>query len=94
MSYNLKFKEEAWKEWQKLDSTIKEVFKKKIRERLIEPKIESARLKGMTDCYKIKLRGLGYRLVYQVREMELVVSVIAVGKRDKSAVYKIAQKRF
>ncbi len=93
MSYNLKFKKEAWKEWQKLDSTVKEVFKKKIRERLIEPRIESSRLKGMTDCYKIKLRGLGYRLVYQVREMEFVVSVIAVGKRDKNQVYEIAQKR-
>ncbi len=93
MNYSLKFKEEALKEWQKLDQTIKEAFKKKLKERLINPKIASARLKGMSDCYKIKLRGIGYRLVYQVRENELVVSVIAVGKRDKNAVYKVALGR-
>ena len=93
MNYSLKFKVEALKEWQKLDQTIKDAFKKKLKERLINPKIASARLKGMNDCYKIKLRGIGYRLVYQVRENELVVSVIAVGKRDKNAVYKMALGR-
>jgi mRNA interferase RelE/StbE len=47
----------------------------------------------MKDCYKIKLRSAGYRLVYQVRDSELVVSVIAVGKRERHAVYKAAVKR-
>jgi mRNA interferase RelE/StbE len=47
----------------------------------------------MADCYKIKLRGVGYRLAYQVRDKELVVVVIAVGKRDKNLVYKIAGNR-
>lgn len=46
-----------------------------------------------SDCYKIKLRGIGYRLVYQVRDNELIVVVIAVGKRDKELVYKIALNR-
>jgi mRNA interferase RelE/StbE len=90
MSYELRFKEEALKEWRKLDSGIKESFKKKLSERLQEPHIESSRLNKMADCYKIKLRGVGYRLVYQVRDKELVVVVIAVGKRDKNLVYKIA----
>jgi len=40
----------------------------------------------MQDCYKIKLRSAGYRLVYQVRDGELVVSVIAVGKRERNHV--------
>jgi mRNA interferase RelE/StbE len=93
MSYELRFKEEALKEWRKLDSSIKESFKKKLSERLQEPHIESSRLKKMADCYKIKLRGVGYRLVYQVRDKELVVVVIAVGKRDKNLVYKIAGNR-
>ena len=48
----------------------------------------SARLHGSQNRYKIKLRAVGYRLVYEVREAELVVSVIAVGKRDRNAVYR------
>lgn len=93
MSYELRFKEQALKEWRKLDPGIKESFKKKLSERLEEPRIESCKLNKMTDCYKIKLRGVGYRLVYQVRDNELVVVVIAVGKRDKDLVYKIALNR-
>lgn len=93
MTYRLVFKQDAEKEWKKLDSTIKAQFKKKLRERLITPRIESARLSGMKDCYKIKLRSAGYRMVYEVRDLEIVVSVVAVGKRDRNQVYKIAAKR-
>lgn len=93
MTYNLVFKQETQKEWQKLDSTIKAQFKKKLIERLDNPRVESARLNGMKDCYKIKLRSAGYRLVYQVRDNEILISVVAVGKRDRNQVYKIAVKR-
>ena len=93
MTYRLLFKTEAKKEWDKLDSAIRTQFKKKLTERLEVPRVESARLNGLRDCYKIKLRGAGYRLVYQVREEEVVVSVIAVGKRERNAVYKAAVKR-
>lgn len=93
MTYNLVFKQDAKKEWDKLDLTIKSQFKKKLIERLENPRIESSRLSGMQDCYKIKLRSAGYRLVYQVRDSEILVSVVAVGKRDRNQVYKIAIKR-
>jgi mRNA interferase RelE/StbE len=93
MSYDLKFKDDALKEWRKLDGSIREMLKTKLLERLKEPRIESARLSGMSDCYKIKLRGSGYRLVFQVRDNELVVVVIAIGKRDKNLIYKLALRR-
>jgi len=47
----------------------------------------------MPDCYKIKLRGAGYRLVYQVDGAQVTVVVIAVGKRERNAVYKAAAGR-
>jgi mRNA interferase RelE/StbE len=47
----------------------------------------------MPDCCKIKLRSSGYRLVYQVHDKVLVVTVIAVGKRDKGLAYLVAKKR-
>jgi len=93
MTYRLVFKEQAKKEWDKLDATVRKQFAAKLRERLITPHVEAARLSGMADCYKIKLRRAGYRLVYQVRDSELVVSVIAVGKRERNFVYKQAVKR-
>ena len=93
MTYRLVFKAAAKKEWDKLDSTIRQQFKKKLVERIKNPRVESSRLNGMQDCYKIKLRSAGYRLVYQVRDEELVVSVVAVGKRERNHVYNAAVKR-
>jgi len=93
MSYSLEFKESALKEWQKLDGTIREHFKKRLAERLERPRVVSARLSGMTDCYKIKLKNAGYRLVYQVDDTRIVVIVVAVGKRENFAVYRSAEGR-
>ncbi len=93
MSYSLEFKESALKEWHKLDGGIREQFKRKLAERLQRPRVESARLSGMADCYKIKLKNAGYRLVYQVDYDRIVVIVIAIGKRENSAVYRVASKR-
>jgi mRNA interferase RelE/StbE len=72
MTYNLEFKESALKEWRKLDSSIREQFKKKLAERIENPRIESSKLSGMPDCYKIKLKSAGYRLVYQVGYLDKI----------------------
>jgi len=93
MTYRLVFKEDAKKEWDKLDANLRLLFTKKLKERVEQPRIESARLNGMKDCYKIKLRRAGYRLVYQVVENKLVISVVAVGKRERNQIYKSAIKR-
>lgn len=93
MSYKLEFVESALKEWRNLDSVVREQFKKKLIERLESPRMPSCRLNGMADCYKIKLKSSGYRLVYKVLDKEIVVLVVAVGKRERNAVYKTAMKR-
>jgi mRNA interferase RelE/StbE len=93
MTYELGFLDEALVEWHKLDGSIREQFKKKLAERLAAPRIPSAKLSGHPDRYKIKMRSIGYRLVYEVRDSQLIVVVVAVGKRDRNAVYKAAEKR-
>ena len=93
MIYKLKFIPSALKEWEKIDSTIKEQFKKKLKERLATPHVPSARLSGFENHYKIKLRSSGYRLVYEVIDDEVCIMVISVGKRDKSSVYQNARGR-
>ena len=93
MTYELAFLDEALKEWRKLDNTTREQFKAKLAERLQNPKIPSARLHGAKERYKIKLRNAGYRLVYQVKDQELLVLVVAVGKRERNEVYRVAERR-
>ena len=93
MSYKLKFLPSAWKEWEKLGSTIREQFKKKLVERLVSPIVPADRLRGFENHYKIKLRSSGYRLVYEVDDDEITVYVITVGKRDKNLAYKRARRR-
>ncbi|MBJ3418148.1 type II toxin-antitoxin system RelE/ParE family toxin [Salmonella enterica subsp. enterica serovar London] len=90
MTYKLAFNESALKEWKKLGHTIQEQFKKKLRERLENPRVPASQLHGRKDQYKIKLRGAGYRLVYSVEDEIITVTVIGVGKRENDAVYKKA----
>ena len=67
MIYDLDFKPKALREWTKL------------RQRLINPKIQSDKLSG----YKIKLRSAGFRLAYEVKDDVVVVLVLKAAKRDK-----------
>ncbi|MBX3629672.1 MAG: type II toxin-antitoxin system RelE/ParE family toxin [Nitrosomonas sp.] len=93
MSYRLEFKKSALKEWEKLGHTIKAQFKKKLRERLENPHVSSAALSGAKNTYKIKLRQLGYRLVYTVDDRIITVTVITIGKRNRNEIYDIALSR-
>ncbi|WP_174287106.1 type II toxin-antitoxin system RelE/ParE family toxin [Sphingomonas bacterium] len=92
-TYNLEFLPSARKEWDKLAPSIREQFVKKLRERLSAPHISSAKLSDMPGCYKIKLRAAGYRLIYRVDDGRVTVIVVAVGRRDRNLVYKLAAGR-
>jgi mRNA interferase RelE/StbE len=92
-TFELGFLDEALKEWRKLDNGIREQFKAKLAERLIHPHVSASKLSGAKNRYKIKLLSIGYRLVYEVRDSEFIVIVVAVGKRDRNAVYKMAELR-
>lgn len=95
MNYELEFHEDALKEWNKLDASVKEQFKKHLARRLAAPHVPSARLRdpGMANTYKIKLRELGYRLVYEVNEQSVTVVVLSVGKRERNSAYRMAELR-
>ncbi len=94
MTYDLDFHEKALKEWKALDAAVRERLKRKLAERLDNPRVEADRLSGERDRYKIKLKSPGIRLVYEVVDEALVVCVLAVDKRERSAVYKKATGRF
>jgi mRNA interferase RelE/StbE len=89
--YKLKFLPEALKEWHQLDGSIKLIFRKALKKRLIQPKVPGSELHDdLKDCYKIKLLKHGYRLVYTIEDHELVVMVLAVDKRENSIAYQSA----
>lgn len=92
--YRLKFLPEALAEWNALDGSVKEVLRKALKKRLEQPRTPGAQLHGdLRDCYKIKLRKQGYRLVYSVEDDVLIVLVLAVDKREELAAYRSAVER-
>ena len=93
MTYKLTFDKGAAREWRKLTPDARKQFQTKLLERLEFPCVPSAALSGMQDCYKIKLKALGYRLVYRVYNKTLIIEVIAIGERDKLSVYEKAKER-
>ncbi|WP_409295679.1 type II toxin-antitoxin system RelE family toxin [Pseudomonas sp. KCJK8670] len=93
MTYSLEFDARALKEWQKLGDTVRQQLKKKLASVLLYPRVEANRLHSLPDCYKIKLRSSGYRLVCQVIEQEVVVFVVAVDKREREQAYLKAAER-
>jgi mRNA interferase RelE/StbE len=51
MSYELAILPEAEKEWQQLDGSIKQLFKKQLRKCLQHPRIPKKQLSGYSDYY-------------------------------------------
>jgi len=93
MTYCLEFMPQALKKWKKLDITIKKQLHQKLKERLENPKVQKDKLSGYNNIYKIKLRSAGFRLVYEVKDKEIVVLVLSVGKRENGDVYSKLEER-
>ena len=78
MTYKLLRHKDFTAEWEKLPVAIRDQFM----------------LRGdLAGCYKIKLLKAGVRLVYQVKDDQVVILLITVGKRSDSIVYDEAKKR-
>lgn len=94
MAYRLQFLPEALKEWHALDGSVKTLLRNALKKRLEQPHVPGSELHAeLRHCYKIKLRKMGYRLVYTVEDDVLVVLVLSVGKREELAAYHQAIDR-
>jgi mRNA interferase RelE/StbE len=96
MAYKLFFLPDARTEWDDLDGSIKKLFKNALKKRLETPQFPGAQLRApLVDCYKIKLRGIGYRLVCLVRGADETpnIVVLTVGRRD-GGIYEAAAAAF
>ena len=93
--YTVELTEYAKSDYEKLDGSQKQLILKGIK-RISERGMQAGEplrddLKG---CNKIKLKKQGLRIVFLEVECRMeVIQFIAIGKRDKSQVYKDAIKR-
>ena len=82
-SYELAIHPAAEREWSRLDESIKQRFKQKLKkERLIQPRVAKDALHGLPDTYKIKITTPQYRLAYHVDDLTRLVTILAVSTRD------------
>lgn len=81
-TYRLVFDDRALKEFRKLDQAVQNQARKKLRERLENPRVQADRLSQFQDCYKIKLRKAGVRVIYRVNDDRIEIIAVAAGKRD------------
>lgn len=91
--YKLKFVREALREWRKLDPAIQAQLNRKLAERLERPRVPASKMSGWPDCYRIKLRRAGIRLIYEVDDTIVTVFVVSVGRRDKDDAYRKFEHR-
>ena len=97
MSYKLLFKEEVNDDLSKLSYTQKLLVFKQFKK--IEKSPQLGQLLGnkagydLSGCRKIYVDKKKIRIVYQIIDDEIIVEVIAVGKRDNMDVYLMASER-
>ena len=93
MTYKLEFLPSALKEWKKLGHTVREQARRKLKERLLSPRVGADAMRDLPDHFKIKLKASGYRVVYRAEDDRVVVVVVAIGKRERGQAYRSAADR-
>lgn len=93
---NLLFDVDALEELRRIDASHRAMFSKKLEKLVTRRELPSPKnaLHGFPPGYfKIKLRRAGLRLVYHYDGENLIILVIAVGKRNRNIVYEVAKAR-
>lgn len=103
MSWNVAYLPEALDDLRKLDGSQKILIRKAIQKVCQNPLPETEGGYGkplgnkggtqLSRFLKIKLRGAGLRIVYQLIRQGNNILVIVIGMREDEEVYEIVQKR-
>ena len=101
MSWKIEYIKEAQRDLQKLDAYNRIILKaiEKTAQRPLPPPDGIGKPLGnhaaanLSGYYKIKLRDLGYRVVYGLVREGNVMKVIVISIRDDDAVYREAERR-
>ncbi len=103
MNWDVKYLPEALDDLRRLDGSQKILIRKAIQKVCQNPLPETeggyGKLlgnkngKNLSGFLKVKLRGAGLRIVYQLVRQGDHMLVIVIGAREDDEVYEIAQKR-
>jgi len=103
MSWDVVYLPEALNDLRSLDGSQRILIKKAIEKLKLNPfpETEGGYEKGLGNrsganlavFLKIKLRGAGLRIVYQLLRVDKRVIIVVIGAREDSEVYEIADKR-
>lgn len=97
MPYRVTLTADAADDFRRLDGSLKQPVAKQLK------KLETAPLLGehlgnkagldLTGYYKLYAAQNAVRIVYRIIEQQVIVEVVAIGKREDLAVYHTALKR-
>ena len=102
MKWNIEYIKEAQRDLKRLDPYNRKIILKAIEktaERPLPPPegigkpLGSHASSKLSGYYKIKLRDLGYRVVYQLITDGEIMRIIVISIRDDEAVYREAERR-
>lgn len=103
MAYKVEYDSRALDDLAKVDNSAKKVILKAINKVAQNPlpraeggygwPLGNKRGLDLTGLLKIKLRGLGYRVIYQLKRTETSMEIIVVGVRADEEVYQLAYER-
>jgi mRNA interferase RelE/StbE len=88
--YEVVFRPRAAKAFKKLDPALQRQLARKLNERRLNPRVLADAIREIPSGYKIKLRASGFRLIYLVRDTQLVILILSIGKREREEAYKDA----
>jgi mRNA interferase RelE/StbE len=96
--YSYKFYPEAEQDLAKLNNSIKILFAKKltqiIKNPIIGKELGNKNNLQLTGLRKVYFANKKYRIVYEIIESDIIIHIIAIGKRDNMKVYKQADLRY
>ena len=102
MKWDIEYIKEALRDLKRLDVYNRKLILKAIEktaERLLPPPDGIGKPLGnhassqLSGYYKIKLKNIGYRVVYDLVREKNIMKVIVISIRDDDAVYKEAERR-
>ncbi|SFV58998.1 RelE/StbE replicon stabilization toxin [hydrothermal vent metagenome] len=83
--YTLNFLNSAKKEFKKLDTVAQKTIKEKLLLLVENPEILKNNIKALKGEYKgkFRLRVHQYRIIFQVKDEELIIIVVRIGHRKE-----------
>lgn len=91
--YVLDLEGEALDDMRRLDATMRRRVVQVLDRILVNPTAGAKRLSGsLANCFEHHVAN-HYRIVYKIHERVVTIQVIAIGKRENLAVYRVATER-